>query len=299
MCVAILLHFCYLAVFAWMLVEGIHLYSKVVQVFGSESSKLKYYFLIGWGLPFIIVGISAAANHNGYGTEKHCWLDIASGQIWAFVGPALLIILINLVVLGMVVRIVINSAKMQKEKEYDHIKAGVKGALVLLPLLGLTWVFGLFAVDEGSLVFQYLFAIFNSLQGFFIFLFQCAFNSEVRAAYQRKKEKRALARGEFVTSTSGTHGGYETANRTTKTALTTFSSSDTSDYGRGSPAGLALSRKSSQSSAETLIKDDDSVISTSKVKLKDKHMDTASYKAPSSPLPGTVEEDDDVEIVHC
>ena len=40
----------------------------------------------------------------------------------------------------------------------------IKGSLILLPLLGLTWVFGLFAVNENTAVFAWLFTILNSLQ---------------------------------------------------------------------------------------------------------------------------------------
>ena len=40
----------------------------------------------------------------------------------------------------------------------------LKAALILLPLLGLTWVFGLLAVNENTAVFAWLFTIFNSLQ---------------------------------------------------------------------------------------------------------------------------------------
>ena len=40
----------------------------------------------------------------------------------------------------------------------------MKASLILLPLLGLTWVFGLFAVNENTVVFAWLFTIFNSLQ---------------------------------------------------------------------------------------------------------------------------------------
>lgn len=36
--------------------------------------------------------------------------------------------------------------------------------VVLLPLLGLTWVFGLLAVNQNTTVFAWLFTIFNSLQ---------------------------------------------------------------------------------------------------------------------------------------
>lgn len=46
---AVLLHFFFLCAFAWMLVEGLHLYSMVVKVFGSEGSKHFYYYAIGWG----------------------------------------------------------------------------------------------------------------------------------------------------------------------------------------------------------------------------------------------------------
>lgn len=37
-------------------------------------------------------------------------------------------------------------------------------ALILLPILGLTWVFGLLAVNEDTTVFAWIFTIFNSLQ---------------------------------------------------------------------------------------------------------------------------------------
>ena len=50
----------------------------------------------------------------------------------------------------------------------------------LMALFGLTWVFAAFTVSVVSTAFQLLFAIFNSLQGFFIFLFFCVFGREGR-----------------------------------------------------------------------------------------------------------------------
>ena len=55
----------------------------------------------------------------------------------------------------------------------------MKGTLVLTPLLGCTWIFGLLAIDGHGVVFQYLFVILNSLQGFFIFIVYCVLNKEV------------------------------------------------------------------------------------------------------------------------
>ena len=40
----------------------------------------------------------------------------------------------------------------------------MKAAVVLLPLLGLTWIFGLLAVNEHLNVFIWLFTVLNSLQ---------------------------------------------------------------------------------------------------------------------------------------
>lgn len=85
----------------------------------------------------------------------------------------------------------------------DIIRSGFKSTVVLFPLLGVTWLFGILALDRNTIAFQYLFALCNSLQGFFIFVFHCLFNSEVRkctiyllsfthgATYKRKHTTKA------------------------------------------------------------------------------------------------------------
>lgn len=40
----------------------------------------------------------------------------------------------------------------------------VKAAVILLPLLGVTWLFGFLAVNKESIVFAWIFTILNSLQ---------------------------------------------------------------------------------------------------------------------------------------
>ena len=46
------LHYLYMAAFGWMCAEGLHLYFKVVEVF-SETPKIRYYYLIGWGKEYL------------------------------------------------------------------------------------------------------------------------------------------------------------------------------------------------------------------------------------------------------
>ena len=36
--------------------------------------------------------------------------------------------------------------------------------MVMVPVMGITWIFGIFAINRETLVFQFLFAILNSCQ---------------------------------------------------------------------------------------------------------------------------------------
>ncbi|XP_055958783.1 adhesion G protein-coupled receptor E5-like [Patella vulgata] len=45
---------------------------------------------------------------------------------------------------------------------------------------GLTWVFGFLAISDARLVFQYIFTVLNSLQGFLIFILFTARDKNVR-----------------------------------------------------------------------------------------------------------------------
>ncbi|TWW61122.1 adhesion G-protein coupled receptor D1 isoform X1 [Takifugu flavidus] len=185
---AILLHFFFLSAFAWMLVEGLHLYSMVVKVFGSEGSKHFYYYGIGWGSPLLICVVSMTSALHSYGEVDNCWLSLKNGAIWAFVAPAMFVIVVNIGILISVTRIIsrIGGESYKVHGDTNTVKLTAKAVAVLLPILGISWIFGILAVNTHSLVFLYIFAIFNSLQGFFVFLFHCLLNSEVRAAFKHK-----------------------------------------------------------------------------------------------------------------
>lgn len=61
----------------------------------------------------------------------------------------------------------------------SSLRSWVMGAFALLCLLGLTWSFGLFFISEASIVMAYLFTIFNTFQGMFIFIFHCLLQKKV------------------------------------------------------------------------------------------------------------------------
>ncbi|XP_075038073.1 adhesion G protein-coupled receptor L2 isoform X5 [Mixophyes fleayi] len=182
-----LLHFFFLAAFAWMCLEGVQLYLMLVEVFESEYSRKKYYYVVGYLFPATVVGVSAAIDYKSYGTEKACWLRIDNNFIWSFIGPVAFIILLNLVFL------VITLCKMVKHSNtlkpdssrLENIKSWVLGAFALLCLLGLTWSFGLLFINEETVVMTYLFTVFNAFQGMFIFIFHCALQKKVRKEYSK------------------------------------------------------------------------------------------------------------------
>ncbi|XP_007129485.1 adhesion G protein-coupled receptor E5 isoform X3 [Physeter macrocephalus] len=204
--VAGLLHYCFLAAFCWMSLEGVELYFLVVRVFQGQGLRKRWLCLIGYGVPLFIVAVSAAIKSQGYGRPQYCWLDHANGFLWSFLGPVTFITLCNAVIF------VITLWKLtQKFSEINPDIKKLKKARVLtitaiaqLFVLGCTWVFGLFLFDQRSWVLCYIFSILNCLQGLFLFVLYCLLNKKVREEYRRwacmvTRNKYS----EFATSTSG------------------------------------------------------------------------------------------------
>ncbi|XP_048264306.1 latrophilin Cirl-like isoform X2 [Bombus affinis] len=204
--VAGLLHFFFLCAFAWMFLEGFQLYVMLIEVFEAEKSRLRWYYLVAYGAPLLVVAISCIIDPLSYGTDRYCWLRADNYFIFSFVGPVILVILANLVFLSMAIYMMCrhaNTTVAMKSKEHSRLAsasgkeenalpnklqahlAWLRGAIVLVFLLGLTWTFGLLYLNQESVVMAYIFTILNSLQGLFIFVFHCVQNEKVRKEYRK------------------------------------------------------------------------------------------------------------------
>uniref|UniRef100_A0A8C4HZ44 Adhesion G protein-coupled receptor L2a n=1 Tax=Dicentrarchus labrax TaxID=13489 RepID=A0A8C4HZ44_DICLA len=95
--IAGILHFFFLASFSWMCLEGVQLYLMLVEVFESEYSRKKYFYVSGYLFPAIVVGVSAAIDYSSYGTKNACWLRVDNHFIWSFIGPVTFIIMASIV----------------------------------------------------------------------------------------------------------------------------------------------------------------------------------------------------------
>ncbi|WAR16328.1 AGRL3-like protein [Mya arenaria] len=91
---------------------------------------------------------------------------------------------------GIPLIVVIISAASSKLKGYGNDKlTGLRSVCVLLPVFGITWFFGVFAVNRETVVFQYLFVIFNSLQGVLIFVVQCILDRKVQEVFKARRAR--------------------------------------------------------------------------------------------------------------
>lgn len=68
----------------------------LIEVFEAEKSRIRWYYFIAYGLPLFITFISAAIYPQGYGTERHCWLQTDNYFIYSFVGPVIVVISVRI-----------------------------------------------------------------------------------------------------------------------------------------------------------------------------------------------------------
>lgn len=101
----------------------------------------------------------------------------------------ILVLLINFIFLFNIVRILMTKLRASTTSETIQYRKAVKATLVLLPLLGITYM--LFFVNPGEdeisqIVFIYFNSFLESFQGFFVSVFYCFLNSEVRSAVRKR-----------------------------------------------------------------------------------------------------------------
>ncbi|XP_028410421.1 CD97 antigen-like [Dendronephthya gigantea] len=196
--VSMLLYFFVLSLFGWMLCEGIVVYLQLVNVFTGLSlggKHLKSFYVIGWGIPAIVMAVLVGVNDlENFKSEHACWCQGGGGLFWTFVGIIILILLINIIIFVLALRNAMSSSMASESAKTDSklrkAKVGLKGSAILLPILGLTWLFGLLVFNRDTIAFKYLFAIFNSLQGLMIFVFHVLLSKKIHGAI--KKEKKAF-----------------------------------------------------------------------------------------------------------
>ncbi|XP_032881903.1 adhesion G-protein coupled receptor G6 isoform X2 [Amblyraja radiata] len=196
--VAVLLHFFLLASFTWMGLEAVHMYIALVKVFNTYIRKYMLKFcIIGWGLPALVVLIVFSIRTDFYGVSVYGKDDTDSGSEFCWIEEKVvfyvtcvcyfaILFLMNISMFVVVlIQICGRNGKKSNRNLREEILRNLRSVTSLTFLLGMTWGFAFFAWGPVHLSFMYLFAIFNSIQGFFIFVFHCALKENVQKQWRR------------------------------------------------------------------------------------------------------------------
>ncbi|XP_033099300.1 adhesion G-protein coupled receptor G2-like [Anneissia japonica] len=187
--IAIMLHYFVLTTLFWMLVEAINMYLQFVLVFYHEIRRFTLKsVLLGWGVPIIPVAIISATKYKGkYFNENYCFMKHGLEFYLGLLAIAAVILIINSVIYIQIIRQLTCRRKVMKAKtdsiKMSELSVRVQNAIAIMMLLGPTWIFGFLAIDASDTVrdlFQLIFCVCNSLQGFFVFILFCVRQRDVR-----------------------------------------------------------------------------------------------------------------------
>ena len=136
-----------------------------------------------------------------------------------FLAPVVLILVVNSIAFALIIRSLLKAgSKVAADKRATGLQHARRGAAILV-VLGLTWLFGVLAIRDAKLVFQYLFCIFNSIQGLLVFIFYCVLSSETKAKYRKLlggKNKESDTSGKHRYPGSSSEGNFREINSNKK-----------------------------------------------------------------------------------
>ena len=221
--VSALMQYVLLSMFMWMLMEGVVIFIMINFPFRKFTKKFFFaFFCISWLSPLLYVivispffhpylisppyfGYQAPTNtsNSTSGTDSNttipvnptpgfCWIhnDEDTNLIFAVTTPILLIIATNILIFLIVAIRCIILIKQQKSVHLlaKSQKLGIRLfrlSIVLFPVLGFGWSFGLFAVISHVAVFAWIFTILGSGQGVFILFFVVLIRKDIRTSILR------------------------------------------------------------------------------------------------------------------
>ncbi|XP_051951493.1 adhesion G protein-coupled receptor F5-like [Xyrauchen texanus] len=205
------MHFFYLALFFWMLISALLLFYRTVMVLSqmSRANMMAIAFIVGYGAPLLIAVITVAstAGPKEYITKTNaCWLNwFESKALLAFVVPALTIVAINLLVLIVVLyKMLRRGVGVATQPDEKHALVVIARCVAILtPIFGLTWGFGIGTMVSSDFGIHVVFAILNSLQGFFILVFGTLLDSKIREALAGKLSLSNLSSNRTRSTSAG------------------------------------------------------------------------------------------------
>ncbi|AWP10474.1 Pituitary adenylate cyclase-activating polypeptide 1B [Scophthalmus maximus] len=186
--VMIFFHYCVLSNYFWLFIEGLYLFTLLVETFFPERRYFYWYIIIGWGTPTVCVTIWAVLRLHF--DDIGCWDMNDNAAIWWVIkGPVLASIMVNFVLfIGIIVILVqkLQSPDIGGNESSIYLRLA-RSTLLLIPLFGIHYTVFAFSPENVSKRERLVFELgLGSFQGFVVAVLYCFLNGEVQSEIKRK-----------------------------------------------------------------------------------------------------------------
>ncbi|KAJ1099295.1 hypothetical protein NDU88_004397 [Pleurodeles waltl] len=186
--VMVFFHYCVMSNYFWLFIEGLYLFTLLVETFFPERRYFYWYTIIGWGTPTICVTVWAVLRLHF--DDIGCWdMNDNTALWWVIKGPVIASIMINFVLfVGIIIILVqkLQSPDIGGNESSIYLRLA-RSTLLLIPLFGIHYTVFAFSPENVSKRERLVFELgLGSFQGFVVAVLYCFLNGEVQSEIKRK-----------------------------------------------------------------------------------------------------------------
>ncbi|XP_045684242.1 pituitary adenylate cyclase-activating polypeptide type I receptor isoform X4 [Phyllostomus hastatus] len=214
--VMVFFHYCVVSNYFWLFIEGLYLFTLLVETFFPERRYFYWYTIIGWGTPTLCVSVWAVLRL--YFDDTGCWdMNDSTALWWVIKGPVVGSIMVNFGLFVGIIFILVQklqspdmggnessiyltnlSLGVPKKAREDPLPVPsdqhslpflrlARSTLLLIPLFGIHYTVFAFSPENVSKRERLVFELgLGSFQGFVVAVLYCFLNGEVQAEIKRK-----------------------------------------------------------------------------------------------------------------
>nr|KAF6302227.1 ADCYAP receptor type I [Pipistrellus kuhlii] len=186
--IMVFFHYCVVSNYFWLFIEGLYLFTLLVETFFPERRYFYWYTMVGWGSPTICVSVWAALRL--YFDNTGCWdMNDSTPLWWVIKGPVVGSIMVNF---GLFVGIIFILVQKLQSPDTGGNESSIylrlaRSTLLLIPLFGIHYTIFAFSPEYVSKRERLVFELgLGSFQGFVVAVLYCFLNGEVQAEIKRK-----------------------------------------------------------------------------------------------------------------
>ncbi|KAM6452948.1 pituitary adenylate cyclase-activating polypeptide type I receptor isoform 3-T4 [Liasis olivaceus] len=194
--VMVFFHYCVMSNYFWLFIEGLYLFTLLVETFFPERRYFYWYTIIGWGTPTICVTVWAVLRLHF--DDIGCWdMNDNTALWWVIKGPVVASIMINfLLFVGIIIILVqkLQSPDIGGNESSIYLRLA-RSTLLLIPLFGIHYTVFAFYPENVSKRERLVFELgLGSFQGFVVAVLYCFLNGEFlpKGAIRNKEKMEEL-----------------------------------------------------------------------------------------------------------